>query len=442
MLLLDFSAAYSGEAGFLPAAVHFNHHLRASESDADEAFVRERAQQLGVACLCSGADVAGIARAEGRNLEAMARDLRYAFFFSLIRQGRLDRIVTAHTANDQAETVLLRLIRGAGTRGLGGIHPELAGGVARPFLMLTRGEIEAEITRRGLAYRVDPTNRQMRFTRNRLRELVLPLLERDFNPRVVLSLAGFADRARDDEAFLEEQAKDRCNAWLRREGGALRIPARRLADFPAAIARRVLRRLVVEAAGAKAGQVAIGHGEMERLIGLAANGRSGTRITLGAGVEARKEFEWLVIAPARPEACDQTPVRRNGFRHRIEPPATVAIPELGLRLCFNFVDGAGAKGSEGEYTDKSEGVWLGSANLTDPLILRNWRAGDRTLLPGHTNPVKLKELFQRRHVPVVERAWWPVLEYSGEIIWAKGFTLARRERRAPGRRLMIGEELV
>jgi len=443
VLLLDFALAYAREAGLALSVVHFNHHLRGAESDADELFVRERARQLGLDFHGSGADVAAMARAKKRNLEATARDLRYAFFFSLVRQGKLDKVATAHTANDQAETVLLRLIRGAGTRGLGGIHPALEGGVVRPFLTLTRAEVEAELALRGLVSRADASNREVRFTRNRLRELVMPVLESEFNPRVVESLAAFADHARDDEAFLQEQARERSHPWLRREGSTLRIPAGRLSEFPPAIARRILRQMVagvMHGEGQAPGPVAISHAEMEDLRRLAAEGQSGKRVVLGAGAEARKEFEWLVVSGGQRE--DNAPSgRASGFHYRIQPPAVVVIPRLGLRLRFSFADKVDANGAEAEYT-RTEAVWLDSLSPAAPLILRSWRAGDRYHAFANTNPVKLKELFQRRRIPSAERAWWPVLECAGTIVWVRGFAPVRRAGGEPEKQLLISEELL
>jgi len=441
MLLLEFARAYAQEAGLALSVVHFNHHLRGAESDADEDFVRQRAGELGIAFHCSGADVTATAHAKKGNLEAIARDLRYRFFFSLVRQGQVDKVATAHTANDQAETVLLRLIRGAGTRGLGGIHPVLEGGVVRPFLTIKRSEVETEIAARGLACRTDASNRELRFARNRLRQKVLPLLESEFNPRVVESFAGFADRARDDDLYLEEQARMRCLPWLRRdEGGTVRIPAARLAEFPAAIARRVLRRMVAEGVhGATSGPVAITHAEMEELRRLAA-GPGGRRAMLGAGAEVWKEFEWLVVGRASTGRHACPAAEGPGFSYPVRPPATIDIPELALRLEISFADNAGAKESEQEYTDTSESVWLGSVNSGAPLTLRSWRAGDRIHPVGHTRPVKLKELFQRRRVPVQERRWWPVLDLGGDIVWARGIGPGGPVRQGEGKRLLIREE--
>ena len=138
VLLLDFMTRFALKGGFKLAVVHFNHHLRGAESDADESFVRGLAGARGIEFFGGGADVARAARETRGNVEATARRLRYKFFFGLVNQGSLHKVATAHTASDQAETVLLRLLRGAGTRGLGGIYPVLEGSVVRPFLNLMR----------------------------------------------------------------------------------------------------------------------------------------------------------------------------------------------------------------------------------------------------------------------------------------------------------------
>jgi len=443
ILLLNFMVQLAAEIGLKLAVVHFNHHLRGPDSDADEQFVSERARELGLEFISAGAAVAREARIRKSNLEATARDLRYRFFFSLVRQGRVDKVVTAHTANDQAETVLLRLLRGSGTRGLGGIHPLLAGGVVRPFLGLTRAEVEAEVARRQLAFRTDATNQDTRLARNRVRRQVIPLLEQQFNPNLVRSLAAFADRARDDESFLEDQVRQRLQPWAVREADRLKISARRLDEFPPAIARRVLRWMLAETARAKPGSpgapgltAGCTHAEIESVRRLAHEGQSGRRLLLAGGLEASKEFDWLVVrrAPVRtPDAA------REAYAHTIRPPAEVAIPELGIRLRFRLADLSDAKLPEQAYTTVSE-VRLEAGAPAAPLTLRSWRPGDRICLAGSSRPVKLKLLLLERRVPLEQRRYWPVLESDRGIIWARGFEARPSAAAESCRHLMIVEE--
>ena len=443
ILLLDFMVELAREIGLKLAVVHFNHHLRGKESDADEQFVSERARQLGLELLSSGAPVAREASVRRKNVEATGRDLRYRFFFGLVRQGRVDKVATAHTANDQAETVLLRLLRGAGTRGLGGIHPLLAGGVVRPFLSLTRAEVEAEVARRKLVFCADATNQDTRFARNRIRHQLLPLIERQFNPNLVRSLAAFADRARDDESFLEDQARERSRAWIVPEAERMKISARRLDEFPPAVARRVLRWMLTEAAlrasGAGRGPGPLGpthsftYVQIESLRRLAHEGQSGRRILLAGGLEAIKEFDWLVVTgtPGRAQRA-----AREGFARTIQLPAEVVIPELEIRLRFRLADLADARLPEEAYTRVSQ-VWLEAGALAAPLTLRSWRPGDRICLAGSRQSVRLKQLFQRRRVPLEQRRYWPVLESARGIIWARGFEARPSAAAESCRHLMI-----
>ena len=294
VLLLHFMKTLAAEKGLTLAAVHFNHHLRGAESDGDEASVRDLAASLGIEYVRGDAEVGRVARERHGNVEAVARELRYRFFFSLVDQGRLDRVATAHTANDQAETVLMRLLRGTGTRGMGGIYPVLEGKVVRPFLGLSRPEVMQEIATRGLSYRMDSSNLNTRLQRNKIRRELLPLLEKEYNPGIVPLLNQLADRSRDDEACLERLARDRAHPWRVHEGKEERIPTRALLEFHPAVARRVLRQMLQIVRGSSNG---LAHEHIESLRRFAAEAQSGKIQTLPGGAQARKEFSWLVIGP-------------------------------------------------------------------------------------------------------------------------------------------------
>ncbi len=408
VLLLDFMRRLAREVGLGLAVVHFNHHLRGEESDADETFVSESARDLGLEFIRGEADVAQVAHEQRRNLEATARDLRYRFFFSYLNQGRLDKVATAHTANDQAETVLLRLLRGTGTRGLGGIHPVLEGKIVRPFLNLTRPEIEAELEKRKLAFRSDSSNRDPLRRRNKIRMELLPVLEKEFNPRVIALLKELSGRAREDEVYLDERARESARPWRVREGLEEKIPVRPLLGFPPAIARRVLRQMVQAARGAGRG---VTHAHIEALRQFAAEAQSGRSMVLSAGLAARREFDWLVIGPEP---------RRHGtseFSYPVKVPGDVFVPELGSTFRFEIV---GPERLRMAYNG-SEMLGLDSLKLSGGLRLRNWRAGDSFRPLGSRKRRKLKELFRERRIPSGARRLWPVLESGEEIVWVRGF---------------------
>lgn len=412
VLLLHFMHRLAGEIGLTLVAVHFNHRLRGSESDGDEALVRELAGLLHLQYLRDEADVARVARGRRGNLEAVARDLRYRFFFNLIDRGQLDSVATAHTANDQAETVLMRILRGTGTRGLGGIHPVLEGKVVRPFLGVTRDEVMREVKTRGLAYRVDSSNLNLRWRRNKIRAELLPWLAKEYNPEIVPLLNQFAERARDDEACMERLARDRSQPWRLREGGEERISVRALLELPPALVRRVLRQMMQSVRGSLLG---LTHLHVELLRRFAGQAQSGKILNLPGGIVARKEFQWLVVGPAAREEVD------SDYSYSVTLPGKYAVPGLGLTLHFKILN----HGDPGRAYNLKTPIWLDPQKLSEDLVLRNWRAGDIFCPIGCQRARKLKEFFVERKIPQGLRKAWPVLVSAGQIVWARGFPPGR-----------------
>lgn len=190
-------------------AAHLNHQLRGAESDADEAFTRDLCAQVGVPFVCHRLDIAALARASGENVEAVARQQRYAWLREVAREHGLPMVATGHTASDQAETVLHRLLRGTGIEGLRGIAPRrpLGDGVdlVRPLLDVSRADVLEYLRLAGVTARHDATNDDTSLTRNRIRHELLPLLARDYNPRVEEVLARLATQA--EETFAEEESR-------------------------------------------------------------------------------------------------------------------------------------------------------------------------------------------------------------------------------------------
>src|ERR1700681_824771 len=203
-----------GKLGIVLSVVHFNHKLRGKASDADEAFVAKLAAKFGLEFHSASVDVAKKAKKERANLEDAARRARYDYFRSLAESGACGRIGVAHTADDQAETVLAHLLRGTGLAGLGGIHPA-AGPVIRPLLDVRRSELRRFLRAHKQTWREDATNRDTKRMRARIRKKLLPLLEKQFNPGIVSHLSALAELARRDEAFLQALARERCDALVR-----------------------------------------------------------------------------------------------------------------------------------------------------------------------------------------------------------------------------------
>jgi tRNA(Ile)-lysidine synthase len=428
VLMLDFLAQMANDLGFQLAVVHFNHRLRGVESDEDEAFVRDLSAHYAVPFFRGEAKVAEEARRRRRNLEATARELRYRLFLGLIRQEKADKVATAHTLDDQAETVLLHILRGTGTKGLGGIHARLQNKIIRPFLNLSRSEIEAEIANRNLPFRVDSSNQDTRFRRNKVRQELLPMLERDYNPELKRLLSELATRARDDDVYLELQARERASAWRLREETVEKISRRALTSMPPGLARRVLRQMIQ---GFGSGLNGVTHRHIEALYRFATESQSGKELLLPHKLAARTDFECLTLSPAARNE------KASGFVYNIEVPCTISATEIGQTISFKIV------GTEEAVRGYNDFEWPRIDPLKVParLVFRNWCQGDRYCPLGFQKPVKLKELFRRLRVPVVERALWPVLDSEKGVVCARGFPAAAWS--APSKQstkmLLIGE---
>jgi tRNA(Ile)-lysidine synthase len=428
VLMLDFLARMAGDVGFQLAVVHFNHHLRGAESNEDENFVRELAKRHGVPFFRGEARVAEEARKRRRNLEATARDFRYRFFMGLIRQGKVDKVATAHTLDDQAETVLLHILRGTGMRGLGGIHRSLQNKVVRPFLGMTRAEVEAEIVKRNLPFRIDSTNLDTRFRRNKIRRELLPMIEREYNPEIKRLLSEMSTRAREDEAWLDQQARERGGAWRLREDGAEKISRTALRNIPPTLARRVLRQMLREVAGSLAG---VTHRHIEAVYNFALESQSGKRVQLPRGLAARIEFDWLILSR---ETGNEKPPE---YVYNVVVPCTIKVPEMGLSMTFKIV---GAKDTNRGYNG-SEWPNLDPLKMPARLTLRNWRPGDRYRPSGSQKTVKVKELFRRHRVPLGERSHRPVLDSEQGIVCVRGLPAAAwaAAKKESGRVLVVSE---
>src|SRR3984893_13547908 len=210
------------QLGVVLSVAHFNHKLRGKDSEADEKFAAKLAAKYGLAFHRGHADVAAKAKRSKANLEDTARRARYEFFSTLVHGGHLDKVAVAHTADDQAETVLAHILRGTGLAGLGGIHPEV-GHVVRPLLGVRRAELRAYLRSKKQTWREDATNRDTTKMRARIRKKLIPLLEKQFQPAVVQHLATLAELAREDEAFFDVLIRERIQEVVDTTSGSARI---------------------------------------------------------------------------------------------------------------------------------------------------------------------------------------------------------------------------
>jgi tRNA(Ile)-lysidine synthase len=441
--------------GIVLSVVHFNHKLRGKASDVDEKFVARLAAKHGLEFHAASVQVAAKARKERANLEDAARRARYDYFESLVESGKLTRIAVAHTADDQAETVLAHLMRGTGLTGLGGIHP-MAGSVFRPLLGARRSEVREFLRAKKQNWREDATNLDTTKMRARIRKKLLPLLEKQFQPAIVNHLATLADLAREDEALFDAAVQECATRLIHRSEGGARIAVGDLLNpwkkkesntkstgdtEPAEKTRGLSKRMVrniVESIKQRVGQLGARH--VDAVMELAESGQSGSELSLPGGVEVRKERSELIFCAARiaaeTAACDAP----REYEYNIDLAsggAEMRVTQLRCVFRLRVIDWPPQRGE----TSDDRAV-LDRDRLRMPLVLRNWRPGDRLRPLGHQNAHKLKRLLNEKHISRSERDGWPVLTSDGVLAWARGFSVAAEfaanERTRAG--MVIAEE--
>lgn len=395
------------ELGIVLAAAHFNHQLRGEDSEADEAFVANLAHGLGLTFFSGRADVRRYAGVCKQSIEAAGRELRYQWLTRVATEQRFDSVATAHTLDDQAETVLQKFLRGAGTRGLAGIYPELVAigqrnaRIVRPLLCVTRNEVEHYLAALGQDWREDESNLDRHFARNRLRHDLLPLLEREYNPSVRQVLSQMAEVARAEEEYWQDLAERYMEGRVQPQQFSLEG----FRDVSSALQRRLLRRFV-EREG-----IALDFEHAESLLRCALG--QPAKIMLPGGWMAVHRGEWLLL---RAPGCEPA---RADYQYALPIPGEICITEIGVTVRVTTV-------SENFAAQSNETDNLLSADLLSRgLTIRNWRPGDR-FWPLHTgSEEKLKRLFADKHIPTEERARWPVALYGEQMVWVRGLPVAR-----------------
>lgn len=397
----------------LVGVAHFNHKLRGEASDEDERFVAATARGLGLVFYSSSAPLRELAG----NLEQNARRARREFFRSLIDAGYADRIALGHTRDDQAETVLFRLLRGSGISGLAGILPVTADGIVRPLLDVRRSEILIYLRERNLKWREDATNASLQFARNRIRHSLLPQLAAQWNPQIIDAFAQLADVSYEEEAWWAIESTRWGEHRVSARPGEAELCVTGLRLLPRALLRRLIRRAIALAKGDLRG-VEFDH--VESLIALATADSGEGRLVL-PGLIATRSFEWILLQQNDKKRAHPTPMRIAAPGIYSWPPSN---PLIQLELtCTPPVRNA----------CDTLGVIL------NDIELRSWRAGDRYRPAGRERETKLRELFQQARVPSWRRVSWPILTSNGKILWAKEFGHAAEPSVLRVREILSGE---
>jgi tRNA(Ile)-lysidine synthase len=427
------------ELGMVLSVAHFHHKIRGCEADADRDFVGDLARELQLEFHSGSADVPRHAREHKLSLESAARALRHDWFGELITRGRADKIATAHTLDDQAETVLMRVIRGSGVRGLSGIAAEhREKHLVRPLLAVTRKEIEEYLSANKQAWCTDSSNLDLSHTRNRVRHRLLPLLEKEFNPGIRQTLSDLADIARAEDEYWNKELGSLLPRLLRygkptRSGRSASSSASETLALELAILRSLpeaVQRLVLHGTVQQLGYV-LEFKHIQQLTELIRRPQSARRILLPDGIEAECSLRELRFARKKPGP-------HQDYSYPLPIPGKIRIPELGKTIRADVL--TAEKTMISGYNTAS---LLSRSLLAPQLMVRNWRPGDR-FFPAHSHsPKKVKELLQSSRLGVEisssERKLWPVVESAGEIVWMRGFAVPQAFAVQSGEAVLIEE---
>lgn len=395
---------------------HLNHALRGRDSDKDEEYVRRLSRRYKVPIVSAREDIKSLARVNRESLEQAARKARYNFFLNVARRSDIDIIATAHNRDDQAETVLMRLLRGTGLKGLRGISPvrKLNGFLLiRPLIETSRKEVEAYLKRKKIKPRLDTTNLKPKFFRNKLRLKLLPFLEKEYSPGIKDLLSNLADLLDEDYNYLNLQQEEAFKrlAKVKNEAISFSLAAfkREHLSIQRALARKAIELL-------KGGLESIEYRHWQELESLAYERVFGSIVHLPGAVEAIKTKTTLSFRKKSPK----------GLNKRELKPVAVNIPGV-----TNF----GKKTIRAEIVKRPRYVnghskteeYLDAEKITLPLILRLRRPGDRMMPLGMKGYKKIKDIFIDEKVPRRRRNNIPlVASANDEILWLCGIKMSDR----------------
>lgn len=418
------------ELGIVLSVLHVEHGLRGPAAARDAAFVAALAKEWELPCEIVAVDTPKRVAEQKESVEEAARNLRYLAFRKLLADGKADKIATAHTLDDQAETVLMKLLRGAWTEGLGGIHPVLrmdatanAGTVIRPLLAVRRAQVGAYLRALEQPWCEDETNQSAEFTRNRVRHELMPIL-RTYNPQIEQILAHVSANARGEEQHWQQELA-RLLPQLLLPGKPTRGGGRSVATQPgaAAVAMEIARlrlldaglcRRVLRAAAGECG-VRLDFDATERLLGMVHGGNSATtpkRLELPGGVRVERSARELRLerssdADSAAQATIHSTIKDV---YELEIPGIVRAPAFGASYTATLEPSSAA------------------TRILPRACVRAWQPGDRVRLRYSSGPKKVKEVLERMGIRGEARAQWPVVVWQGRVVWMRGADVASEER--------------
>jgi len=392
-------------------ALYVDHGLRPGKTPYEIDFCAELTERLKVPFGVKKVDVREFSDKENLGIQEAARHLRYLAFEEHAFQIEADRIATGHNADDQAETLVMRLLRGSGPKGLSGIPP-VRGMFIRPLIMVKRSEIEKYLDERGIGFVIDTSNLKQDYLRNRLRHEVMPILKK-YNPDLTGTLCRTANILREENEYMEiAVTKSLMRLISRKTDDKIELFISPLENMEKVILRRALIRAIEETRGLRG----VGLEHIEEIISLIKTGSSGSRIYLPGGLRVIKDYSTLIITSAAPRKLGE---------HVLQVPGEIVLKEAGLVLISSVNDDSAGTGD-----GKTEAAFDFDM-LRFPLKVRSRQAGDFFYPSGFGKRKKLQDYFVDEKVPRDTRDTVPLLLSGEDIIWVVGYRMDDRYRISP-----------
>ena len=419
---------------------HLNHGLRADAADREADFVADVAQKLNLPCYVKKVPVHSYRQRHKLSLEEAARKVRYTFYRETADAHGFEKIALGHHADDNAELVLMQLLRGSGPLGIAGIPPVRPPGIIRPLYDLCKSEIYAYLNDKGLIWAEDQSNTDPRFLRNRVRHQLLPELKTDYNANIIHSLHRLAVILRSEEDWIDSIIQPLVQgAVIRQEPNFIELNRNSLATIHLAAGRRVIREAIMRIKG-DLRRITFDH--IESVHRLLSGPSPEASIDLPDRIRIRLTAESIVISKEkRPLREIPTAAGLNSritFCHSVSGLSPLIVPEIGIRLTFSVQPATevGAVRTAGHHI-----AFFDMEKVEFPLIVRNACAGDRFYPLGMTGSQKLNNFFINRKIPRAERVRCPLLVSRDRIIWVIGHRIDHSVRVQSSTRKILKVEL-
>lgn len=439
MALLKALYMISGEYRLTLIAAHINHGIRGDDADREETFVRQFSHNMGIEFESRKIHVPSLKKGAGRSIEDVGREERYRFLSYAAQTCEAQKIALGHHLHDQAETVIMNLLRGSGADGLKGMLPVRDSMFIRPLLFVRKEDIGAFIEEHQIPHMTDSSNDSNIYLRNRIRHDLIPALKKEFNPRLEENLSIMAEIFRLENDYMKTVTvniiENRC---LHLPGEQIKIKISDLRNQHPAIQNRMIKNFLEKFSTSGKG---IGNVHITAVIDLADSDMPGGRLNLPSGIHVWREYDWLCFGRQDKKSTVSPPVSLNenmkNLTYNVSIPDAVNIQELGVTMTFDLI-----QQPQEVASGHSNIVYMDYEKIIPPLVVRTIRPGDRIQPLGMEGTMKLKSYFIDRKVPKRQRGETILLVDGKSVVWIAGMRLSERVKITNKSRIFLKIEIV